>query len=227
MRLQMIVFFVLMSAILPVLAGCDNREEVVDNVQKDQVKDFYTISISEDTFQIPATYLPDARNRKDGNQETVIVGGRIPSVEPLDNGASYKRFPGRTGSTFSFILSSTKGKKYRSGSLLHHWAKQGHYVVPESWDTEGLVYLGTYMVAGRLKDDVYAYIRDGQPIAQMTCGTYPDVPNPSCTVYQRYRDYVSISPIHFDKNNLEWYATEGIDRILSKVESWRIKPENK
>lgn len=197
-------------------------------MKKQEVKDFYTISLGEDTFRIPADYLPDERNRKDGAQESVIIMGTIPDFEPLENGASYKRFPHITGNTFRFILSDTHGKKAHPNSLLYSWAKQGHYTLPETWEQEELVHLGIHMLVGKRKQNVYAYIKDGQPIAQLLCGTHEGGwENPSCRVYQDYRDYVRISPISFNIENLDWYAEEGLDKILRKVESWRIKPDEK
>lgn len=213
-----ILFFVLLACLFS--AGC--KEEKTKEVTS---KEFYSIDLGQDTFRIPADYLPDARNRKDGRQESVIIMGKIPGVEPLDDGASYTQFPHRTETTFRFILKEHKRKELNPDALLLHWAKQGHYKVPDIWEEEGLVHLGIFMVGGKAKNNIYAYVRGDKPIAQLMCATYPDRPNPGCTVYQLYRDHINISSLGFDIENLDWYATEGLDKILRKVESWRVKPE--
>jgi hypothetical protein len=206
-------------SILLITSSC--KEEKMEAVYKDS----YTISLGEDIFQIPAEYLLDVDNRMDGAQRYVKIIGKIPDLVPFENALSYTRLPNRTNEGVSFSLNYGDGKKLPPDSLLHNWSEQGHYTVPETWDQEGLIHLGIFKLAGKKKENIYAYVRDGSPIAQLRCSTYPDTPNPSCRVYQSYHGNMMSIHVVFDIENLDWYATEGLDKILRKVESWRVKPE--
>jgi hypothetical protein len=188
-------------------------------------KDSYTISLGEDVFQVPTDYLVDADNRKDGSQRYVVIMAKNHDLEPFDETRQYVNPPNRIKQSLNFSLNYGDGKnlKLHPDSLLYDWAKQGHYSVPETWEKEGLVHLGINKLAGRRNQNVYAYVRDEKPIAQLLCGTSEDWERPGCIIYQGYREGMDIL-VTFDIEDLDWYAEEGLDKILKKVEGWRVKP---
>ncbi len=187
-------------------------------------KDSYVISLGNHTFRIPTEYLLDARNRKDGHERYVVIMGKIPDLRPYENASSYTRPPSRENDGITFSLNYGDGKILRPDSLLIDWSMEGkNYTLPQKWEKEGLVHLGTYMIGGRLKENIYAYIRNGEPIAQLSCATYPDTPNPGCSVYQAYDDRMMSIHLYFDIEQLDWYAKEGMEKIEQKVSSWRYE----
>ena len=152
----------------------------------------------------------------------------IPDLSPVENALSYSRVPMRGDKGIIFSLNYHDGRTAVPDALLKDWAQNkaiSTVILPEKYETEGLVHLGVFKVAGKKESNIYAFIRSGIPIAQFRCGKYPDYPNPSCRVYQGYRDYMGLT-VDFDIENLNWYAEEGMDQVLEKVETWRIKNPN-
>jgi hypothetical protein len=201
--------------------GC--KEE---KMKTEDLKNFYTISLGDHIFRVPVEYLMDADNRKDGPQRYVRIMAKIPDLKPYENARYHTNPPSRDSEGISFNLNYGDGKIFPPDSLLHHWSMKGqNYTVPEVWDKEGLVHLGTFLVGGKRKENIYAFIRNGEPIAQLSCGTYPDWPNPGCNVYQGYRDRMMSIHLHFDIERLDWYVEEGMEKVLHKVDSWRVEPD--
>jgi hypothetical protein len=183
----------------------------------------YAISLGDHTFNIPTEYLLDNENCKDGLQTFVIVTGKIPDLRPYENSKPCTHFPSRGSDEIEFNFTYAQGNTIPVDSLVRHWSANGqNYTLPKTWTKEGLVQLGVFPSATR-KQNIYAFVRNGQPIAQLSCDTYADRTNPACAAYQSYDDRKMYFLVRFDIENLDWYAKEGLDKITAKVDSWRVK----
>ena len=210
-------FIIYLSIILFPLTACDP-----DSVGKEQFQKSYRIELGEDIFNVPTEYLLHAKNRKDGPQDYVITVAKIPELTPIDGALSYNRPPDSTEDTISFDLNYYNGKKVVSNALLLHWAanrKNSTVVIPDKYTKEGLIHLGTNKPGGKWVEDVYAIVKNGTPVAQLTCSQPREGTVPSCRVYQRYRDHMGMI-VDFRIGQLKWYASEGMQKVLDKVDSW-------
>ncbi len=187
------------------------------------LKDFYMIEMGDDTFRIPVEYLLDHRLRKDGPQEYVPMMAKRDNLEPIENAKQYNREPARKQDAVEFNLNPISSGDNITRSLYSDAKIHETLEVPDfSGETDGLKSLGTYMLAGDTPINTYIYLKREKIIAVIRCGTDKTYENPSCRVAQSYREFVGLD-INFDIENLDWFATEGMEHILATVENWRVK----
>jgi len=187
------------------------------------LKDFYMIEMGDDTFRIPVEYLLDHRLRKDGPQEYVPMMAKRDNLEPIENAKQYNREPARKQDAVEFNLNLSPNGYDLTVPLISYADWPGNVTVPEfSKEQDGLKHLGISLMIADRPVNIYVVIKQHKAIAILKCGTYDSHENPGCTGALSYLTQVKID-INFDIENLDWFATEGMEHILATVENWRVK----
>lgn len=187
-----------------------------------EYKETYSIALGSDVFQIPVDYIAFSEQRADGAYEYVPTTAIIPELESIENMRYRHRPPTATQEMVSFDLSyASRGITLMNS--LKGYEKSGWFGLPDFSKEDGFLYLGIRKVAGKNREKIYVYVKDGAVISSFKCGMYPDYESPGCRVSLIYRENILLI-VDFKIENLDWYVAEGMGKLLILVESWRIKP---
>ena len=209
-----ITWLTILCVFVGLLTSCDF------SIEK-EYKNSYSIELGADVFQIPVDYIAFSEQRADGAYDYVPTTAMIPGLEPIENMRFRRRPPTTTKYMIKFNMSYASHGITLMNSL-NGYEEHDWFSLPDFSKLDGFIYLGIHKVAGKQREKIYVFVKDGRVRAVFNCGMRPDYESPGCRISQIYNEKILLI-VGFKIENLEWYVSEGMDKVLDLVESWSVK----